>query len=102
VSAEDNETYLGDAVYASFDGYQIKLRTGDGNAQVIYLEPGVYGALVRFAEALHDGDIPSTPMSPLCAECNHALTLHSSRNNSCCIADCECIKFETPVTEWAR
>jgi hypothetical protein len=45
----DPETYLGDAVYASFDGYQIKLRTGDGTAQVIYLEPEVLDALVRFA-----------------------------------------------------
>ena len=44
----NNETYLGDAVYASFDGWQIKLRTGDGNNQVIYLEPGVYQNLIRF------------------------------------------------------
>ena len=43
------KTYLGDAVYASFDGYQIELRTGDGNNQVIYLDPGVYAALQRFA-----------------------------------------------------
>lgn len=48
----ENETYLGDAVYASFDGYQIKLRTGDGNNQVIYLEPGVYHALQRFVADL--------------------------------------------------
>jgi hypothetical protein len=47
-----NETYLGDAVYASFDGWQIKLRTGDSNNQVIYLEPSVYAALERFAESL--------------------------------------------------
>lgn len=39
---KQNETYLGDAVYASFDGWQIKLRTGDCNGQVIYLEPDVY------------------------------------------------------------
>jgi hypothetical protein len=44
-----DETYLGDAVYASFDGYMIKLRTGDGNNQVIYLEPSVYAALENFA-----------------------------------------------------
>lgn len=48
----ENETYLGDAVYASFDGYQIKLRTGDGNNQVIYLEPSVYAQLRRFVERL--------------------------------------------------
>jgi hypothetical protein len=50
----ENETYLGDAVYASFDGYQIKLRTDDGNNQVVYLEPGVYAALQRFVAALHN------------------------------------------------
>lgn len=50
----DNETYLGDAVYASFDGWQIKLRTGDGNNQVIYLEPGVYERLMQFAASLHN------------------------------------------------
>lgn len=48
----ENETYLGDAVYASFDGYQIKLRTGDGNAQVIYLEPAVWYALLNFVALL--------------------------------------------------
>lgn len=50
----ENEIYLGDAVYASFDGYQIKLRTGDGNNQVIYLEPGVYAALTRFAASIYN------------------------------------------------
>lgn len=48
----DNEVYLGDAVYASFDGWQIRLRTGDGNAQVIFLEPAVYGALIRYVHEL--------------------------------------------------
>lgn len=48
-----NETYLGDAVYASFDGYQIWLRTGDGNNQRIALEPPVFRALVEYAERLH-------------------------------------------------
>lgn len=48
----ENETYLGDAVYASFDGYQIKLRTGDGNAQVIYLEPSVYKGLTEFVSRI--------------------------------------------------
>lgn len=50
----ENETYLGDAVYASFDGYQIKLRTGDGNNNVIYLEPPVFAALERFVNSLHE------------------------------------------------
>ena len=50
----EDEVYLGDAVYASFDGWQICLRTGDGNNQVIYLEPSVYAALVRFASSLRE------------------------------------------------
>lgn len=47
-----DEVYLGDAVYASFDGCMLKLRTGDGNNQVIYLEQEVYEALLGFVAAL--------------------------------------------------
>ena len=53
----ENETYLGDAVYASFDGYQIWLRTGDGNNQRIALEPAVLcalgGHMIRPGTAVH-------------------------------------------------
>lgn len=52
----DKETYLGDSVYVSFDGYQLKLRTGDGNNQVIYLEPPVYAALKSFVERLGENE----------------------------------------------
>ena len=40
-------TYLGDGVYASFDGFMIVLYTSDGitNSPPIYLEPSVYHAL---------------------------------------------------------
>lgn len=48
----DRETYLGDAVYASFDGYQIWLRTGDGNNQRIALEPAVLDALYAYAKSI--------------------------------------------------
>lgn len=48
------ETYLGDAVYASFDGFQIWLRTGDGNAQSIALEPAVYAALVAYVDGIRE------------------------------------------------
>ena len=44
------ETYLGDAVYASFDGWMILLRNGDGNNNRIFLEPEVLTALFRFAK----------------------------------------------------
>jgi len=53
------ETYLGDAVFASFDGYQIWLRTGDGNNNRIALEPGVYAALVRYRDEIYQRDIVS-------------------------------------------
>ena len=51
------EEYLGDAVYASHDGYQVWLRTGDGNNQRIALEPPVIAALVRYVERLSPGFI---------------------------------------------
>lgn len=47
-----NEQYLGDAVYVAFDGEYIVLRTGDGNAQVIYLEPGVVNRLLEYIEEI--------------------------------------------------
>jgi hypothetical protein len=46
---EMDPEYLGDAVHARFDGWQIELRTEDDRRQVIYLEPSVYRALVAFA-----------------------------------------------------
>ena len=48
----NKETYLGDAVYVSFDSGMLKLRTGDGNNNVIYLEPSVYNALFEYVESL--------------------------------------------------
>lgn len=53
------KVYLGDAVYADYDGYQIRLTveygTGEATAE-IYLEPAVYAALVRYAEGLKHDD----------------------------------------------
>ena len=46
-----NETYLGDGLYASFDGWQIQLRAPrDGRDEIVFLEPSVYEELVRFAK----------------------------------------------------
>ncbi len=49
----EDETYLGDGVYASFDGYQIWL---DTRAQYpvnrIALEPSVYAALTNYVALL--------------------------------------------------
>lgn len=45
------ETYLGDGVYASCDGFQIRLRTEQPDGQhVISIEPDVLGALVLYAK----------------------------------------------------
>ena len=44
------ETYLGDGVYASFDGFQVWVWTSNGlrESERIALEPGVLEALNRF------------------------------------------------------
>lgn len=48
--------YLGDSVYAEFDGFNIYLTTNNGYPDdprnVIALEPEVYAALIRFAGRL--------------------------------------------------
>lgn len=47
------ETYLGDGLYASFDGWQIILRAPrSGGDHWVALEPEVWRALSRFAESL--------------------------------------------------
>lgn len=56
VTPQTQSTYLGDAVHASFDGYQIWLKTGDGNNQQIALEPSVYFALRKYAQRVW-GDV---------------------------------------------
>jgi hypothetical protein len=47
-------TYLGDAVYASWDGFQIKLKTGDGNDQVIYLDYEVQSNLIAYIRRIRN------------------------------------------------
>lgn len=46
------KTYLGDAVYATFDGLGVELTTENGisTTNTIYIEPQVYGALVQYWE----------------------------------------------------
>jgi hypothetical protein len=46
--------YLGDSVYADFDGYHVVLTTenGYGPSNTIALEPEVLDALERFCESL--------------------------------------------------
>lgn len=53
------KVYLGDGVYAAFEGYGIMLTTEDGTEETpnrIFLEPEVYSALVRFVEHLNAKD----------------------------------------------
>jgi len=47
-------SYLGDGVYASFDGYHIVLETINGMSVTnrILLEPGVYASLTLYMEKL--------------------------------------------------
>lgn len=49
-----NDTYLGDGLYASFDGYQIELYAFDGIGKTnrVFLEPAVLAAFERYCAAL--------------------------------------------------
>jgi len=49
-----NKLYLGDAVYADFDGYMITLTTEDGInvTNTIHLEPEVYEALKIYVDRI--------------------------------------------------
>lgn len=66
-SETQNEIYLGDGLYASFDGWQIMLRAprGIGADHWVALEPNVYAELVRFAR-----DCWERPPAPKAAEEN--------------------------------
>lgn len=65
------QEYLGDGVYAEFDGYQIWLYTHDGISRLseIALEPGVFGRLLTYEAGLHperpdDRDSKDQPITP--------------------------------------
>jgi hypothetical protein len=52
-----NSDYLGDGVYASFDGYHIWLWTRrDFDWHRIALEDSVFSALLRYASKVHNQD----------------------------------------------
>ena len=49
-----DESYLGDGLYATFDGWQMTLRAPrDGVDHFVCLEPETFSALVRFAERIN-------------------------------------------------
>lgn len=58
------ETYLGDGLYASYDGYQLWLRAprGCGEDHRVALEPAVYRALLDFVASLkpEEGEVSGT------------------------------------------
>jgi len=47
-------TYLGDGVYASFDGYSVWLAVNHHENNVVALEPQVLAHLVQYIESLMD------------------------------------------------
>lgn len=45
------ESYIGDSVYVSHDGYQLKLRTeGLSGEHVVYIDPSVWVMLAAYHE----------------------------------------------------
>ena len=51
---EEMKTYLGDGLYADFDGFQFVLTAEDGTRVLnrVYLEPSVYQAFVEYHDAV--------------------------------------------------
>lgn len=49
---KEHQSYLGDGVYASFDGYQIWLAVNDPQNEVVALEPEVFAALCQYVNRL--------------------------------------------------
>lgn len=58
-----NKDYLGDSVYADFDGFAIILTTenGMGASNTIVMEPEVLAALNRFAQRMAASPAPTEP-----------------------------------------
>ena len=49
-----HDAYLGDGVYASFDGYQIWLAANDHRNKVVALEPAVMAALIAYSRFIQE------------------------------------------------
>lgn len=49
---KNKSIYIGDGVYASFDGYAVALAVNHHDNKVIVLEPEVWENLVRFVDNL--------------------------------------------------
>lgn len=46
------DQYLGDGVYASFDGYHVWLAVNHHTNKVVALEPSVFTALTKYVDSL--------------------------------------------------
>jgi hypothetical protein len=51
---DDESTYLGDGVYASFDGYSVWLAVNHHENNVVALEPVVVAHLIQYIESLKE------------------------------------------------
>ena len=51
---DDESIYLGDGVYASFDGFQIWLAVNHHENNVVALEPSVIARLYEYVEMLKE------------------------------------------------
>lgn len=52
---DGDEVYLGDAVYASFDGYQVRLRCeAPAHPNIIYIDPDVFHSLTTFVNSIKE------------------------------------------------
>jgi hypothetical protein len=51
---EETDTYLGDGVYASTDGFQLWLAANHPDNKVIALEPDVFQRLLDYVERLKE------------------------------------------------
>lgn len=59
--ADPRETFLGDDLFALFDGYSIRLRNTAGN--VVYLEPGTYVMLKDMAKQCWPAAVETYPLA---------------------------------------
>ena len=48
--------YLGDGVYASYDGFHVKLEANIPTTDTIYLDPYVVSALKRYLNRMSEGE----------------------------------------------
>lgn len=73
--------YLGDGLYAEYDGYQIRLWTdrGNGNIHEVFLDPDVLADCFGFIEKAYGVMITVTKkLPPTCLTCGKKLEDESS------------------------